>query len=270
MIKSCIRFILEKWRGKAISLHKTMFANLIVFNLKDALKFPIWIYQGTNLESIGKIKVNVPLHPGMIRFGQRKFFRNGKTVIINRGTMEFDGDCTILGGTTVNVLGHSIHFGKEVMIGENTKILVGPRIEIGDFTRIAFGTVIMSADFHHVINIANGVVKRSLAPITIGKYNWIGCNSTIKKGTVTPDYCIVSSNSLLLKDYSTESSYPFIAGMPGKIKGQGLRRVYSSKHSEELRALFEEKGMEEVTIQKEADDPDFSRYCGEEIKVHSN
>ena len=91
------KFIFDKWRGTSISLSKTLWFNLLSLPLKDALKFPLWIYQGTKIEHIGKIKANVPLHTGMIRIGKRQFFRQTPTVIINVGTMEFDGDCSILG-----------------------------------------------------------------------------------------------------------------------------------------------------------------------------
>lgn len=270
MVKDILRFFRNQWLGKGISLPKTLLANMAAFGWPRFLKFPIWVYQGTRIESLGRVRISAPLSPGMVRIGQRKFFHSAKTVIINRGTMEFGGNCAILGGTTVNVLGHTISFGKEVMVGEGCKILVGPSVSIGDYSRIAFGTTIMSADFHSVINIATGAVKRSLAPIAIGRYNWIGCNCTIKKGTVTPDWCIVSGNSLLLKDYSCAEAYPFLAGAPAKLKGHGLRRVYNARHSEELRAFFEDEGGTEATIPPKAGDPAYDWYCGEDIKVHIN
>ena len=264
------RFIFDKWRGTAISVHKTLLVNFLLFRIKDALKLPIWVYQGTRIEHIGKVQINAPLHSGMIRFGRRKFFRSGKTVIINNGVITFQGNCTIMGGTTVHVLGTNcqMQFGRDVMIGENVKILVGPDISIGDFTRIAFGCVLMSADFHYVLNTSNGKVHRSMAPIVIGKYNWIGNNCSIKKGVVTSDYCIVSNNSLLLKDYSTDLPYPFIAGVPGKIKGYGLRRIYNDKSSKELDLFFENDGGDSMTIPLKEDDPDFNWYCNGKINVH--
>ena len=264
------RFIFDKWRGTAISVHKTLLVNFLLFRIKDALKLPIWVYQGTRIEHIGKVQINAPLHSGMIRFGRRKLFRSGKTVIINNGVITFQGNCTIMGGTTVHVLGTNcqMRFGRDVMIGENVKILVGPDISIGDFTRIAFGCVLMSADFHYVLNTSNGKVHRSMAPIVIGKYNWIGNNCSIKKGVVTSDYCIVSNNSLLLKDYSTDLPYPFIAGVPGKIKGYGLRRIYNDKSSKELDSFFENDGGDSMTIPLKEDDPDFNWYCNGKINVH--
>ena len=265
---SFLKFFYNRWRGTSISLFKTLWLNLLSFPLKDALKFPLWIYQGTKIEHIGKIRVNVPLHTGMIRIGKRQFFRQTPTVIINVGTMEFDGDCSILGGTILHVLGEKslIHFGKGVLIGENNRILVGPKIEIGDYTRIAFGSLLMSADFHYVLNTSTGLISRSLAPISIGRYNWIGNNVVIKKGVKTPDYCIVSNSSMLLKDYSDLPLYSLIVGVPGKLKGVGFRRIYNKKHTRELDAAFLDEELENVVLPIDSEDPNFERYCNDDTR----
>ncbi len=277
-IKSLIRnlsffkFLFNRWRRTGISYHKTLFVNLSAFNIKTALKFPIWIYQDTKIEHIGHIKINAPIESGMIRIGKRHFFRQSPTSIINIGTMSFDGNCTILGGTTVHVLGENsiLHFGKEVLIGENSKLLIGPKVEIGDYTRIAFGGLIMSADFHYVINTNTGVVTRSLAPIKIGKFNWIGNNSIIKKGTITPDYCIVSNSSMLTKDYSDQPLYTLICGIPGKVKGYGYRRIYNEKSDKELNDFFDGTYNISTKIPLVSQDPEYNWFCNEDIHIHKH
>ena len=264
------KFIFNRWRGMGISYHKTLLFNLSAFKFPTALKFPIWIYQGTKVEHVGKIIIKAPISNGMIRIGKRQFFRQTPTNIINIGTMEFNGNCTILGGTTIHVLGEKskITLGKQVMIGENAKILVGPTINIGDYSRIAFGCLIMSADFHYVINTKTGIVLRSLAPIEIGKYNWIGNSSIIKKGTKTPDYCIVSNGSMLTKDYSAQPPYSLIIGTPGKVKGCGYRRVYNDKSNDELNAFFDGTQNTQKVIPLKPEDPDYNWFCNGEINVH--
>lgn len=265
-----IRFIFNKWRGTSISIHKTLIYNFIAFPIKDAIKLPIWIYQNTKIEHIGKVKINAPLKSGMIRFGKRQFFRNTKTNIINNGTMVFNGNCTILGGCTIHVLGVNckLIIGKEVMIGENSKILVGPDIKIGDFTRIAFDCLLISANFHYLINISNGEIKKQMAPINIGKYNWIGNNSTIKKGTVTPDFCIVSNNTMLNKDYTVYGIYSLISGIPGRVNNQKLRRIYNDKHSNDIDNYFDKHTVTSIIVPSQSNDPYFDWLCKGEINVH--
>lgn len=264
------KWMFNRWRGTGISLYKTFFFNISAFDIRTALKFPVWIYQGTKIEHVGIIILNAPICSGMVRIGKRQFFRNSITSIINIGTMVFDGNCTILGGTIIHVLGEKslIHFGKENMIGENSQILVGSRIDIGDFSRIAFGTLIVSADFHYVINVTTGNVTRSFAPIKIGRYNWIGNNSVIKKGTVTPDYCIVSNGSMLSKDFSNEPLYTLIVGVPGRVKGYGYRRIYNDKSNAELDEFFNISDSDHKQITLDPLDLSYNWFCDGEIHVH--
>lgn len=111
---SIFRYIFNKWRETSISLHKTLFFNFSAFDFSTALKTPVWIYQKTKLEHVGKIRINGSIKSGMIRIGKRQFFRNSETSIINVGTMELDGNSVILGGSTIHVLGENsiIHFDK--------------------------------------------------------------------------------------------------------------------------------------------------------------
>lgn len=266
------RFIFNKWRGTEISLHKTFIYNFIAFPFKDAIKFPLWIYQNTKIEHIGKIEIIVPIKPGMIRIGKRVFFRNIQTTIINNGTIVFEGNCSILGGTNLYVLKNKskVYFGKDVMIGEKNTIIADENIEIGDYTRIAFNSLIMNTDAHYLINLNNGIIKNCKAPIIIGNYNWIGNNTTIKKGTITPDYCIVSSNSMLMRDYSKYEKYSLITGKPGVVKETKFRRIYNDIQSSFLDNYFDTHNTTEITIPKQEDDQYYNWLCNEDINVHSH
>lgn len=63
-------------------------------------------------------------------------------------------------------------------------------------------------------NIKTGKVDPISKDVFIGECCWIGNRTNIMKGTVLPDNTIVSSNSLLNKDYtSTVPSYSIIGGM---------------------------------------------------------
>lgn len=264
------RFIFNKWRKTGLSIHKTIIYNLISLPFRDAIKFPIWIYQDTQIEHIGNIKIDAPICTGMIRIGKKHFFRNSKTTFINNGTIRFYGYCTIMGGCTIHVLGNNsiLILGKEVMIGENSKVLIGPNIEIGDYTRIAFESLLMSADFHYLINITTRQIKRNMGPIIIGKYNWIGNNSIIKKGTITPDYCIVSNNTMLTKDYSDYGTYTLISGIPGRVKDNKYRRIYNNIYSSNIDNYFKEHNVNDIMIPIKYDDPYYEWLCKEDTNVH--
>lgn len=257
--------------GIDVSIHKTLMANFSALPFMDAIKIPIIVYQGTEIEQMGKIKFNCPIRKGILVVGKRMFYRGQKTVIINRGTIEIDGDCEIMGGTTIHVLRYcsNFHIGNNVMIGECVRILADTNITIGDFTRITFGCLLIDSEFHFVLNTETGVVNTTRYPIKIGKYNWIGNSTVIKKGTITPDYTIVSNKSMLTKDYSDIPKYSILLGSPAKLKGSGLRRIYNEKVDKKLNEYFmEHTDLRNTVLPLDNNDLECDKICNDEIRVH--
>ena len=253
--------------GKGVSPLKTLYFNLVAFRVGDALKFPVWIYQGVKIEEVGKIKISTSISSGIVRIGQPMFYRGTKTTFINRGTIVFDGNCKIMMGSTIHVLTPSatLILGREVMICELVKILCDTTINIGDFTRIAYGSTVIDSEFHYVLNIENGEVNAKRKPITIGKFNWIGNSSIIKKGVRTPDYCIVSNGSMLIKDYSELPLYSLLMGAPAKLRGSGFRRVYNDGNDHKLDEYFKEN-LNKYSI----GDINHEQFCSGVIHVHDH
>ncbi len=257
--------------GIDISIHKTLIANFSGLKFKDAIKFPIIVYQGTEIEEMGKIVFNCPIRKGILVIGKRMFYRKRTTVIINRGTIEIDGDCEIMGGATIHVLRYcsKLCLGHNTIISESVNMLVDTTIKVGDYTRIAFGCLVIDSEFHFVLDTKTGIVGTTRYPITIGKYNWIGNSSVIKKGTVTPDYTIVSNGSMLTKDYRDIPQYSILQGIPAKLKASGLRRIYNDIIDKELNEYFM-KNMDKrkTAISVDPNDPDCNQICNGEIHVH--
>lgn len=254
-----------------ISIHKTLIANFSGLPFKYAIKLPIIVYQGTEIEQIGKIKFNCPIRKGILVIGKRMFFRCQRTVIINRGTIEIDGDCEIMGGATIHTLrcGSILHVGENVMIGENAKILVDTKVSIGMCTRIAFGCLIIDSEFHFVVDTTTGNVGTTRNPITIGQYCWVGNTSIIKKGTILPDYTIVSNGAMCTKNYSNIPKYSILQGVPAKLKASGLRRIYNEEWDKKLNAFFmENPNQKKTSVPLDSIDSECDSICNDIIKVH--
>ena len=62
--------------------------------------------------------------------------------------------------------------------------------------------IIMDTDFKATVNTITNTVNSIEKPIVIGCNNWLCFGSKILKGSVTPDYCIVSAGTIINKDYS--------------------------------------------------------------------
>lgn len=266
-----LKHIFYHIHGIDISIHKTLITNFSAFKFKDAIKLPIIVYQGSEIEQIGKIVFNCPIRKGILVIGKRMFYRGQKTVIINRGIIEIDGDCEIMGGSTIHTLRYCsrLHLGNNIMIGECVRMLIDTEVTVGDYTRITFGCLIIDSEFHFVLNMATGVVGTTRYPIKIGKYNWIGNSSVIKKGTITPDYTIVSNGSMLTKDYSENPQYSILLGVPAKLKASGFRRIYNELKDKELNDYFMENMNErKTTLALDSNDPECNNICNDIINVH--
>lgn len=83
-------------------------------------------------------------------------------------------------------------------------------IYIGDYTQIAPNVVIVSAN-HDVYNTRKHILKK----VSIGKYCWIGANSSIMPGVKLGNFTIVGAGSVVTKPFP--DGYCVIAGNPAKV-----------------------------------------------------
>lgn len=249
-------------RRQSVNWFKTILINFRCLPWHQAVRLPIYIYSHTLLVSMGKIRIESrDVRRGMVRIGTRNFFVGHRTQWINSGLVVFKGHCLIDAGACLNNSG-CVTFGEDCMIGENVKLLVMNHCRIGRSTRVAFETAIMDTDFHTIVSVKKGVAKKSYAPVVIGDYNWIGNRSLVKKGTVTPDYAIVSSMSMLNKDYTSAPRYPLLGGCPAKVLGDGWRRLYHTEHNREINAFFKEYPEEkEYRIPEAGQVTDWDDWC---------
>lgn len=226
-----------------LNVWKTLYVNFRAFGIKDALKFPILIYGPFKIYALGTIKLDIPtIRRGIIRIGRTNIKTYTKTKINNRGTIVFRGACHIWGGAYLELGRHAtLELGAHTLLGENVRILLQEYCRIGPYARIAFDTLFMDSDFHYMVHVDSGEIRNCHAPIIIGACNWIGNKTTVKKGTVTPDYTIVAApNAMLNKDYTAiTSAYPILGGSPAKEIAHGWRRIFSNSAQNDLTEFFQ-------------------------------
>lgn len=125
---------------------------------------------------------------------------------------------------------HDVHIGhgavlciKEngrLILGENfaisgtTKIICTDKIEIGNDVQFSWDTLVMDSDAHYIYD-NSGKMRCNTLPVKIGDNVWIAANTTILKGTVIGNNCIVAVNSLLNKNYQQDNF--IIGGIPAKL-----------------------------------------------------
>jgi acetyltransferase-like isoleucine patch superfamily enzyme len=182
---------------------------------------------------------------GMVKLGRhRDDYENAQKAKIHLSkdaTIIFKGLCSIANGYVLRITDNGvIEFGNKVWLGENVAIDCTNSIIIEEGAGITHGCFLSDSNHHFIIDAENNIRKLN-GVIRIGKYNWIGNNTTILKGTVTSDYTITSQRSILLKNYVSlyETSEPLtLAGSPAKVTSRGARRVFRGDYEQDIISFF--------------------------------
>lgn len=254
MIK--LKALLEK------NLLATLLFNIKAFGLTKGLQFPVYVYGHIKMNSIGNIVIKCPITRGLIKIGvNHETVAAPYTIFENKGTVEIYGRLLIGYGSVFNNSGTVILRGNN-LLSNKVELDIRTRLDVGENTFVGFESHIYDSDFHNVVDVSTHRVYRNCAPIVLGKFNWFGGNTFIKKGTVTPNYLIVASpNSLLAKDYSTLPPYTVLAGCPAKPVKQGIRRIYNYTLDSEISNYFIQHPEEKYyQVDEQADLDDICRY----------
>lgn len=221
-----------------LNVTKTIYVNFRTLPFLTAIKLPIFIYGRLHFVGGGDIIIKGEVEKGMIKIGRHKDYYTipGRysTLILRPGcSVEFNGLCSIARNCILRITEQGkLIFGPLVWIGESVNIDCTNQISIEEGSSITYNTIISDSNHHYVIDMTNQTVKPMSKKISIGKYNWIGNNSYINKGTVTPDNSLVAHGSYLDKDYlnlNGKNESGVLAGAPAKIIGHNRKRIFSGK-----------------------------------------
>jgi acetyltransferase-like isoleucine patch superfamily enzyme len=215
-----------------LNVIKTLYFNFRMLPFKHAIKLPVLINYRTELVALcGKVTINVPVRTGMIQFNHinDEFlgYHHWRRIEIY-GEVVFNGKVDFGVGSVLFVRKSGVvEFGDNVIVCGKSRILCEDSIFVGNNVRIAHESQIMDSNFHYVKCKSNDFVEKCTSSVKIGNNNWIGNRTTIMKGTKTPDFTIVGSNSLLNKDYTIIiKTYSIIGGVPARFIASGYERVF--------------------------------------------
>ena len=214
-------------------LFTTLLFNFKYLPFQQAKYLPFFIYGPTNIHigERGWVKLTPTYFtPGMVRVGALKSIIWGdkpwmQTVLIIDGLFEINGSANISNGAIVVVnKGARLSVGHDFHIGPRTKIMCSQSITTGKRASISWESQIFDTDFHYIVR-DNSILNNKKKTI-IGDFCWIGNRVSIMKGSVLPNYSIVTSNRVVNKDYSNYGEESLLAGLPAKWKISGVKRLY--------------------------------------------
>lgn len=208
-----------------ISLLHTLYFNFYYFPLKTALKLPVFIKCRPRCIFKGKVLLETEhIKRGMIQLGMNHnpYYRNG-LYFENRGIITFCGKALI--GNESKIV---VYPGGEIIFGDNvgvssSRILSAFSIIIGRNTLIGNDCDILDCDFHIVKDMTSGKYLKPYKQVVIGEMNWLGFETMVMKGTVTPNNCTVSARSILNRKYKYSDNC-IIGGNPAQLIGEDYQR----------------------------------------------
>lgn len=214
---------------RQLSLYKTLRTNFQLFPFKTAIKLPIFLLRGTTIE-IGKeasVTLNCAYKTGLIWIGglNTKWIPKGSS-----NNVSIDGNVVVSGrvciGYNANVIvgkGAKLIFGGENYINHDSKIFAHDEIILEYGSRVGWNSQICDTAFHYIS--VDNVVSRKTKPIYIGREAWVSSYCNVGRGSVLPDHSILSTCSLLNKDFSESGTNLLIAGIPAKVIKTNVHRI---------------------------------------------
>jgi hypothetical protein len=204
---------------------KTILFNFKYLPFNQAIKFPVVLYHNVLLKELnGNISFNCPVCFGLVQigFGNIHIFdkERSRTIWEVKGDVIFNGPAFIGHGSKISVDKTGLLIiGMGFTITAESTIFVREKVEFGNGCLISWDVLIMDNDAHRIWD-ENGRIINGNKPIYVGNHVWIGCRTTLLKGSYIPDHSVISSNSLV--NTYLETTHAIYAGVPAKLKKQNI------------------------------------------------
>lgn len=207
-----------------ISIWKTLYFNFHYLTFSNAIKLPFIVHKGVKFNKTrGQVIFECqPLKTGMIHIGNKSygFSRRHDHTIWEQfeGSAIFEGSVNFGKGTFIHIGKDAVlRIGKNTGFGGNDKIICDKSITIKENTKVAWDVQIIDTDFRATLNTITKSKNCFKKEIIIGSQNWLCFGSTILKGSITPNNCIIGANSIINKDLS-EYGENIVIGMESNVK----------------------------------------------------
>lgn len=204
-----------------ISLPKTIYVNLRIFNFSMGIKLPLFVSYNTRIGNFykGCIEIKNPT-TAKVRFGITDGTlgitpNKGLIHISKKGKIIFNGKANLAKGAVVRVDSGNLEIGDNFTCNSNMFISCSSGIIVGDNNLWGWETKIRDSDGHQIKDLITNDYLQGHKTVEIGSDVWIGAHVDILKGCAIKDGCIVGYGSLVSKAFEKENC--IIAGTPAKI-----------------------------------------------------
>lgn len=185
----------------------------------QAIKIPICVRYGSKIKvSGGKVIIGGKVRTAMIRIGFHKVpvcnSRDKTQIIVEYGQLLFQGTAHLGQGTKIYVSkGAELVLGDNFAISASSQINCYHKIRMGNDIQFSWECLVMDSDTHTIYTVSGDVANPN-REIIIDNNVWIGCRTTILKGSHIPEGCVVGACSLVTG--SNFKHHTILIGAPAK------------------------------------------------------
>lgn len=239
--RNLIKFIHINWI-------KTIYINFRFFPFGVAVKLPILVYGKLklNISKSAKIVLNIPPRRGVLKIGRKfeLFWFNlyGCSQLILHGEFHVNGEIWLGKAIALYIAPNAVlKMGNNLTLGSLSTISCSKQITFGNYCQIGAKSSITDSNNHFFKEVSTGKVHRVEKEVIIGDFNFIGANSLIMPGTITPNRLTIAKGSLANKDYTKiapENS--LLAGVPAKLVKTDIVRIFNWEKEAKICRFFKE------------------------------
>ncbi len=199
---------------------QTLRFNFKYFPFKQAIRFPVFVASQVQLNQLsGTVSIEGRLWPGKVKigYGEVGIFdrKQSRSIWQVSGKVIFKGHSDIGHGSKISVSEEgTLILGENFNISAETSLICQRKIEIGADCMLSWDVLLMDTDLHTIKNKAGNIINAP-KPIIIGPNVWIGCRTTVLKGTHIPPHAIIAAGSILSKPL--EGKEAIFGGNPVRV-----------------------------------------------------
>ena len=138
--------------------------------------------------------------------------------VSREGKLIFNGN-TFIGSASRLCVHGTLEFATDVNVTGRSDFICYKNIKIGSGSLISWNCLFMDTDFHKVFS--GGKIVNEPESISVGNNCWIGCRTTVLKGSEIPDGSVVGAGSIVSRTFTEENSV--YAGNPVKLLKKNIK-----------------------------------------------
>ena len=211
-----------------VAMPRSLWYNLRLFPLRQAIRMPLLISNRTAFDNIGgKVIIECDeVRMGMIKVGFATFQGSNylceSTRLNIRGKVIVRGECALGVGSSVEVAeGGVLTLGPRFHLGPRSLLVCHKSMSFGRYNRISWCCTLMDTDQHALVD-EEGTRVNPDRPILFGDNVWVGCHVIVPKGVQLSDNTTVAAGSRLVGRY--EEPMVVLAGNPAAVVRRGVKR----------------------------------------------